>query len=291
MCNCNAVDNSYIHFEDFKNIVEEGFIDKGDRVILNGGEPTLNPDLIKILEYCNKIGTETILFTNGRKLNNSENAKRIIQSNVSKITIPFYGHNAEIHNQITRNQNSFHETVAGLKNLNRFREDITNVLELKILICRDNYKYIKDIAEYLITNYNFDNLLLSGLIPSDVAIKNNQTVPKEWHMEAVNNFFDYFWKCKERPSLIIDGIPLCHLNERNRMLYLLYRKTASKYDTTKVEKNYYIDVSDINNIVYSQEIQKWNKSICINTKCKYLSICRLNTLLNHKTFLREWINE
>lgn len=291
MVSHNIISNSYICFEDFKNIAENISIKQEDRVIINGGEPTLNPDLIKILNYCSLLEAETILFTNGRKLGNTGYAKSILQSGISKITIPFYGHNAEIHDSITRSKNSFHETVRGLSNLNDLHKNEDYILELKILICRNNYNHINEIAEYLISNFKFDNLLLSGLIPSDVAIKNNQTVPRKLHMEAVNQFFDFYWKCDKKPSLIVDGIPLCHLNDKNRMLYLFYRKNMSQNNPSRIDGSYYIDVEDSHSVILSQEINSWNKPICENGKCKYLSICRLNTLLNHKAFLKEWIHE
>ena len=56
-----------------------------------------------------------------------------------------------------------------------------------------------------------------------------------------------------------------------------------------IENCYYVDVSTPYNISSSSEINNWNKPVCDKSECIYRSICRLNTLLNHTNFLKEWI--
>lgn len=288
----NKKDNPFISIDQFKEIARKMGISKNDKVIINGGEPTLNPHLLDILEFCDVSGFKTILFTNGRKLSDFTYAENIISKNPSKITIPLYGHNAELHNKLTRNNNSFEETVKALKFLSELHHS-TNafIFEIKILICLTNYKYIKDIAKYIMCNFNFNVLMVSGLIPSDVAIKNNQVVDKESHKEAINDFLDFYWQCNSKLQLTLDGIPLCHLNKKNLIMYLINRKSLLfDFEAEKPNGNFYIDVENMNDSNPSFEIEKWDKPLCYKEDCKYRYICRLNTLINHKDFLKEWIS-
>ena len=50
------------------DMIKKYGVSSNDRVILNGGEPTLHPNLIKILQLFHKTGAEIVLYTNGRKL-------------------------------------------------------------------------------------------------------------------------------------------------------------------------------------------------------------------------------
>lgn len=287
----NRNNSSFISIDKFKQIFIQMGISKGDRIIINGCEPTLNPHLLDILEFCSSNDINTVLFTNGRKLSDSVYAQSIIRNNISKITIPLYAHNAELHNYITRNENSFEETVTALKQLSDLKNTNQFELEIKILICQANYDYIVEIAKYIMDNFKFDILVVSGLIPSDIAIKNNQVVSKELHKKTINSFLDFYWKYHNKPRLLLlDGIPLCHLDKKNLILYLMYRKSTSESEISKPNCNYYIDVENLNEIKLSSEIEKWNEPICIKKDCQYTNICRLNTLINHTDYLEEWIS-
>lgn len=282
----------YISADQFRGIATKVNICYNDKIIINGGEPTLNPDLMEILEYSSINGYNTTLFTNGRKLSDINYAKEII-NNISKITIPLYGHTSELHNQITRNINSFDETMAALKNLSELYNTHRFIFEIKMLICQTNYKYIVDIAKCILSNFKFSVLLISGLIPSEVALKNNQIVNREVDQEAINSFFDYYSKCKHKNCIILDGIPLCHLTRQNRALYLMNRKIFYKCEKERPKKNYYIDVESIGNMDSNTkplDIEKWDQPMCYKSECLYKNVCRLNTLINHKDFLKGWID-
>ena len=69
----------------------------------------------------------------------------------------------------------------------------------------------------------------------------------------------------------------------------MYRKSYLGIKESRPDKNFYIDVDDIENRGISQEIEKWDKSPCTKEECRYRNICRLNTLINKKEFLQNWI--
>ncbi|MDR2406512.1 MAG: radical SAM protein [Bacteroidales bacterium] len=283
---------SNISFFKFKKIFETLTFKKGDKIIINGGEPTLNSDLVKILTFCNSVCARIILFTNGRKLSDMSYAEQIIKRNIEKISIPLHGHNALLHDRITRKQNSFTETTLALNNISFLKKSYKFYIELKILICEDNYSHIKNIAELFFNNFKFDTLLLSGLIPSKIAQKNKQIVSKEKHMLSVNKFLDgYFLSNNKLPDLLIDGIPMCHLNDKNRLFYLFYRM-KKKFPENETQDNIFLIDTDLDGSITISDIKNtWNDAVCYKTDCKYLTVCRLNTLIYSKEFLKGWINE
>lgn len=84
-----------------------------DRVIINGGEPLLHPELNKILSYLLTVGCEVLIYTNGWLLSQVELPS--LNKNF-RFIVPVHG-DEKIHDGITRVKNSFLETVTGLEHL------------------------------------------------------------------------------------------------------------------------------------------------------------------------------
>lgn len=85
------------------------------KCLLIGGEPTLYPHLIDVIDTLSQLDIKTTLVTNGRKLNSISYLDELIGAGLNKIVISIEGSNAEIHNKITRT-NSFEETKTALFN-------------------------------------------------------------------------------------------------------------------------------------------------------------------------------
>ena len=51
-----------------ENVLKENNVTNSDRVVLNGGEPTIHKNFIGILHMISKYNPRIILFTNGKNL-------------------------------------------------------------------------------------------------------------------------------------------------------------------------------------------------------------------------------
>lgn len=120
-----------------------------DHIDFNGGEPTLNRDLLEILKYADsrKENLEIGLLTNSRMFSNMNYAQRFreIRSGRFKIVTSLYGHTPELHDSITRTPGSFIQQLHGLRNL----IEIGVKIDLRIVLNKLNIGYIDKIAEFI----------------------------------------------------------------------------------------------------------------------------------------------
>lgn len=104
-----------IPFESLKATIDK--FDTKKVVDIFGGEPTLYPKFLELLEYLHESGFKISIATNARAFSNISLAKQIAQFRIHGIRSSLYGPNAEIHDWYTRTPGSFMETCQGIKNL------------------------------------------------------------------------------------------------------------------------------------------------------------------------------
>ncbi len=162
----------------FKDILREvnDILKISKHIELNGGEPTLRKDLLRILEYISQKNPEEVgLLTNSQSFYYKDFAKKISKIPHLKIVTTLYGPNAKIHDSITRTPNSFRYKIRGIKNLIK-----NNVpLEIRILLHRLNYSYFDQIADFLINNFDskdFVKVIIMNPKLTEQAKKNERLV-------------------------------------------------------------------------------------------------------------------
>jgi MoaA/NifB/PqqE/SkfB family radical SAM enzyme len=85
---------------------------------LDGGEPTLHPDLLQLIGHARGLGYEQIaVTTNGRRLAYGRFARALARSGVTTVLVSLHGPSAGVHGAITSVPESFEQTVAGIRNL------------------------------------------------------------------------------------------------------------------------------------------------------------------------------
>ena len=88
------------------------------RVLLSGGEVTLLPDVVELVERCRRHGFEQIaIVTNGRRLADMVLARRLVDAGLTEACVSVYGLEPEVHDAMTSRPGSLVETLAGLDNL------------------------------------------------------------------------------------------------------------------------------------------------------------------------------
>lgn len=87
-------------------------------VSLQGGEPTIWPDLFDLIQFGVEIGlAEQILVTNGLRLADATYAARLFHSGVTTIALSIFGATAETHDASLGLVGAFDALVLGVKNL------------------------------------------------------------------------------------------------------------------------------------------------------------------------------
>jgi MoaA/NifB/PqqE/SkfB family radical SAM enzyme len=102
-----------ISLEVFEKIIEDARPSCDDKIIINGGEPSLHKNFYQIIKFLTEsYESEIVVYTNGRNLT----PEKLSLSKKIKLVIPMHGNEPE-HNYITQNRNAFKETLNSLKNL------------------------------------------------------------------------------------------------------------------------------------------------------------------------------
>ncbi len=112
----------------FKEYLEHNFVNSEDRVVLNGGEPLFHSRINEILEILKSVGCEVVVFTNGRLLNCIDYS--ILNANF-RFVIPIHGFES-LHDEITRVNGSYAETISSMKHLAESSNGC--LIDLKIIL-------------------------------------------------------------------------------------------------------------------------------------------------------------
>lgn len=119
-----------------------------ENIILTGGEITIRDDVFELVDYAKKLGFVIQMQTNARMFYYKEFAERMANLAHINYAVALHGHNAELHDSITRVKGSFNQTIGGIKNLTLFGQNIYGVGG-KVVISKRNYKYLTNILELL----------------------------------------------------------------------------------------------------------------------------------------------
>lgn len=140
------------------------FLDLFDLVYLQGwGEPMLHPDLWEMLSLAQQKGCRTGFTTNGAWLHDEEN-RRLVDQNISMISVSFAGQAPSIH-QSLRTNSDFSELCRNfnrLANLKKQRGIANPWLELHFLMTRANLGELPSVVE-LAASLGADEVVATNL--------------------------------------------------------------------------------------------------------------------------------
>lgn len=119
-------------------------------VVFTGGEPTLHPSFLDLVEFARKLKFETIqIQTNGRMFGYNKFCIEAIRrggNNIIEFSPSLHGHKASLHDYLTSASGSFQQTVQGIKNLKALGQRvITNSVITSL-----NYRYLPALARLLV---------------------------------------------------------------------------------------------------------------------------------------------
>ncbi len=117
-----------------------------NHLVLSGGEPTLHPELPRLLAHGRALGFRTIeLQTNGVKLAELVYAEQLVDAGLNKATISLHSVDPEHSDRITRLPRAFGKTIAGMHNLRRLGIDT----QIAHVLTKANYRDLPGFVRYL----------------------------------------------------------------------------------------------------------------------------------------------
>lgn len=121
---------------------------QGVRMVdFDGGEPTMNPELISLVRYARSIGYERInVTTNGRMAFYDDFAKKLVRSGLTTLLFSVHGPDARIHAQQVGVAEAFDQTIGGIKNCLKHAPEGVE-LGMNITITKGNFDKLEAVAE------------------------------------------------------------------------------------------------------------------------------------------------
>jgi len=86
-----------------------------------GGEPTIRPDLIELIEYGKSLGFKSIsMITNAVKMADPAYTKKVVEAGVDDFLISIHGSNPSVHDKVTEMPGSFQKAIDTVKHLSNY---------------------------------------------------------------------------------------------------------------------------------------------------------------------------
>jgi MoaA/NifB/PqqE/SkfB family radical SAM enzyme len=116
-------------------------------VDFDGGEPTLDPDLIPLIRHARSIGYQRInVTTNGRLCFYEDFARKLVRSGLTSLLFSVHGPDARTHAQQVGVAEAFEQTVGGIKNCVRLAPRGVE-LGMNITLTKGNYEKLPEVAD------------------------------------------------------------------------------------------------------------------------------------------------
>lgn len=153
---------------------------------LTGGEPLLlREGLRQVFDAIaqHHPGTVVEVLTNGRLFADSEQASMILSAPSPKVRwlVPLYGHADFLHDFVVQARGAFDETIAGLLNLQAYRQEV----QLRTVLIEPVLQVLPELAAFVGRNLPFvREVALMGCEPIGFALANRDQCEvnlNEWH--------------------------------------------------------------------------------------------------------------
>jgi MoaA/NifB/PqqE/SkfB family radical SAM enzyme len=141
----------WVGLPEAKQELRRGWEDGCRSMGLLGGEPTVYPYVMELLEYARELGfVRLALYTNGLRLGDATFCDGLVDAGVTRLGISIHGHRAELEDRITTREGSFEAKLAGIRRLlaHKRRGRLAHGLAVNPVITRLNLPYLLPIFRF-----------------------------------------------------------------------------------------------------------------------------------------------
>jgi MoaA/NifB/PqqE/SkfB family radical SAM enzyme len=226
-------------------------------VDFDGGEPTMNPELVALVRYARSIGYERVnVTTNGRMCVYEAFARRLVRSGLTTLLFSVHGPDARTHAQQVGVAEAFDQTVAGIRNCVRLAPRGVE-LGMNITLTKGNYETLPRVAELALSLglpwLNVQFLTPFGRATSSIA------PPTEAAAAVTRGVIDRY---KGRMKFQIINLPFCFMPGYEEFMV---------GDLLKLERHMvFVNNETVNLAAYLAE-RRTRKPVC--EPCEHASFC------------------
>ncbi len=214
----------------------EEILQRTKKVVFCKMEPTQDPRLTGCIRKIRKDNdVKIILTTNARKLRDEIYCRQLIDAGVDVFSISLHGKDAKTHDALTRRKGSFEESILGLKNLLRLRnqdhpDNLRTDYEVRInyVLTKSNLRSLKQTVLFfsgVSEDSMIDRINFATIIPRGRG-RENYSILMPGYKDILNEFNEVvilFRKISMKgnlPKTTLSGIPFCSYNHHRKTLDL-----------------------------------------------------------------------
>lgn len=176
-----------------------------DLIDFDGGEPTTNPNLLRLLKAARDMGYRQLnLTTNGRMLAVPRNAEKIVGSPITSLLVSLHGPDEATHEVQVQSKGAFAQTVRGIANARPLCDRAGKRFGVNVTLTRTNFPVLMDYGDLLV-RLGVKNCNIQFVTPFGRASAATQPDPQEV-APAVMALIDRFG---DRIAFQVINLPLC----------------------------------------------------------------------------------
>ena len=149
---------------------------RGSRIVISGGEPTLNPRILDYVRLAASVSKMPVsLQTNAIRLDDAELTRALVDAGVGEAFVSLHGCTADVSDAITEAPGTFVRTVRGIDNLAATRARLT----LNFVLCEKNRGQIVDFVRFVAARWPSALVNVSFVAAStDIVPRDRALIPR-----------------------------------------------------------------------------------------------------------------
>jgi radical SAM protein with 4Fe4S-binding SPASM domain len=161
-CYNESKDKNELAVEQWTAVIDKLWDIGVPHIVFTGGEPTLYPDLVRLVARSEEHGQVTGLISNGRGLDRPGFLHELVRVGLDHVQITVLSADPETHDRLVGSAGAFDETISGVKAA--LKEDM--YVSTNTTIMRSTLAGIEDTMRYLVgigvRNIAFNSIIRSG---------------------------------------------------------------------------------------------------------------------------------
>lgn len=139
--------NTWLSLQQWKSVLRQA-ADLGlEDLHISGGEPTLYPELMELIEEGKRLGFRVRINSNG-SLITEELAERLVGAGLDEVCISIYSHEPQVHNSIRRSKNLWQKATRAVRIFAAMRQQHPGFfLGTMTIILKENYRSLDKLLE------------------------------------------------------------------------------------------------------------------------------------------------
>lgn len=127
------------------------------RLGFTGGEPTIRPELPKLIALAKKIGYGYVrIQTNGIRIADYDYAKLLADAGLTFVKYSLHGHTAALHDELVAVPGAFEKNLRSIENLKKLNVGIG----VNIVLNEKNYRHLVEFYELFLLKHQLSNFVI-----------------------------------------------------------------------------------------------------------------------------------